>query len=204
MIQFESVNLSFQEKNLFSRLDLNIRKCEKVLIQGKSGIGKTSLFRLLLGFLPVNSGKITFHGCKIDQAHIKEIRNQIFYLSQDIDLRQEPVENLIHDILTANSIIYSDSKAKEFMNLLELDSKLLTQNSKNLSGGERQRAGLLLCFLLNRSVWLLDEPTSALDDAMKNKIADFICNQNQDKTIIIISHDTVWKHHKDIRIERLG
>ena len=82
-----------------------------------------------------------------------------------------------------------------------MDIKLLEQNIKDLSGGERQRVGLLIGFLLDRPVWLLDEPTSALDDAMKRKVSKFILGQ--DKTIVIISHDDVWKQHKEIKIKRL-
>ena len=202
MIRFESVCLAFQNKKIFSNLDLTVFKNEKVLIQGKSGIGKTTLFKLLLGFETINRGNIFVDNCKIDKVHISKIRKQIFYLSQDIDLKHENIIKLIQEILKANLIEKKENKLKELLSFLELDSKLLKQNIKNLSGGERQRIGLLLCFLLDRSIWLLDEPTSALDDAMKKKIVNFICKQN--KTIIIISHDSLWKKQKKIRIQELG
>ena len=206
MIRFESVCIAFQNQDqsreIFSNLDLTVLENEKILIQGKSGIGKTTLFKLLLGFETINKGNIFVNNCKIEKAHINIIRKQIFYLSQDIDLRHGAIGRLIIDILKANSIDHKDDKLNELLVFLELDSKLLKQNIKDLSGGERQRIGLLLCFLLNRPVWLLDEPTSALDDAMKKKIAKFICDQ--DKTIIIVSHDDVWKKNKNIKIQRLS
>jgi putative ABC transport system ATP-binding protein len=202
MIRFESVCLSFQDKNIFDNLDLNIQKNEKVLIQGRSGIGKTSLFKLLLGFGKVDSGNIIVNRLKIDRIHINKIREQIFYLSQDIDLKQGVIGDLIDEILQANSKTNQDNNLNELLSFLELEPKLLEQNIKDLSGGERQRIGLLICFLLDRPVWLLDEPTSALDGALKNKVASFILEQN--KTIVIISHDNVWKQHKAIKIERFG
>ena len=197
MIRFESVCLTFQSRDIFSNFNFTVFENEKILIQGKSGVGKTTLFKLLLGFEIINKGNIFVNNSKINKTNIHSIRKQIFYLSQDIDLRQETISILIQEILKANSIKQKDSKLKELLIFLELDSKLLKQEMKDLSGGERQRIGLLLCFLLNRPIWLLDEPTSALDDAMKNKIAGYICDQ--DKTIMIISHDDIWKKQKNIK-----
>ncbi|MCP4672304.1 MAG: ATP-binding cassette domain-containing protein, partial [Desulfobacula sp.] len=199
----EAVCLSFQGKDIFNNFNLTILENETILIQGKSGIGKTTFFKLLLGFGTIDSGNIFFKGYKIDKAHIHAIREQIFYLSQDIDLRHGTIGNLINTILDANSIKYkNNNKIDPLLSFLELDPTLLEQNIKELSGGERQRVGLLIGFLLNRPVWLLDEPTSALDDAMKKKIANFILDQQ--KTIVIISHDDIWKQYQNIKIERFG
>jgi len=203
MIEFESVCLSFKNKDIFNNFNLTISENANILILGKSGIGKTSLFKLLLGFCKTDSGKIYFNGYKIDKTHIKKIREQIFYLSQDIDLREGIIGDLFDEIFHANSINHENShQLEKILNFFELPVQILKQNVKKLSGGERQRIGLIIGFMLNRPVWLLDEPTSALDDVMKQKIADYILDQ--EKTIIIISHNDVWKQHKNIKIKRLG
>ena len=201
MINFESVYLKQNDKEIFSGFDFSVQKNEKVLIQGKSGIGKTTLFKILLGFETIDKGKVTFNKKDIDKEHIKEIRHQIFYLSQDIDLKNERVKNLV-DELGEHNLLKNQDKAHftDLLNFLDLNDIILNQSIKELSGGERQRIGLFIGFLLDRPVWLLDEPTSALDDTMKNKITDYIIGQ--DKTIIIISHDDVWKKNNTIKIER--
>ena len=201
MINFESVYLKQNDKEIFSGLDFSVQKNEKVLIQGKSGIGKTTLFKILLGFETIDKGRVTFNKKDIDKEHIKEIRHQIFYLSQDIDLKNERVKNLV-DELGEHNLLKNQDKAHftDLLNFLDLNDIILNQSIKELSGGERQRIGLFIGFLLDRPVWLLDEPTSALDDTMKNKITDYIIGQ--DKTIIIISHDDVWKKNNTIKIER--
>ncbi len=200
MIQFNSAYLTRKDKKIFDNFNLSIKKNEKILIQGKSGIGKTTFFKVLLGFESLDKGRATFNGWGISKGHIKDIRGSIFYLSQDIDLKNELVRNLLEEIREHNpaSLLHKDLQKK--MAFLELSIKILDQNVKELSGGERQRLGLLIGFLLDRPVWLLDEPTSALDDPMKKKIADFIAGR--DRTIVIISHDEVWKQHPDIKIER--
>jgi putative ABC transport system ATP-binding protein len=205
MIQFDSVHLKLNNRQIFSGLNFRVKEKEKVLIQGKSGIGKTILFKILLGFEPIDSGIVRFNGLDIVRENIKTIRSQIFYLSQDIDLKNEPVKLLLDEICRFNAFKNPDkSHLMDLLNSLELNEKILDQEVKELSGGERQRIGLLICLLLDRPVWLLDEPTSALDDAMKKKTAEYI--RARDKTIVIISHDDVWKKthglRPDLRLER--
>jgi len=201
MIKFESVYLKRNDKQIFSDLNLVIKKNEKVLIQGRSGIGKTTLFKILLGFETIEKGSVTFNGKDIDKEHVKEIRHQIFYLSQDIDLKNERVTFLLDELQEHNVLKNQDQAIfSRLMDLLDLKTVVLNQSVKDLSGGERQRIGLLIGFLMDRPVWLLDEPTSALDETLKRKITDYIVAQ--DKTIVIISHDDVWKKNSTIRIER--
>ncbi len=201
MIKFKSVYLKRKSKEIFSGLDFSVQKNEKVLIQGKSGIGKTTLFKVLLGFETIDKGKVSFNDLDIVKEHIKNIRRQIFYLSQDIDLRNERVNLFLDEVLEQNDLKNQDkTHLMDLLNFLDLSSKILNQTVTELSGGERQRIGLLICFLLDRPVWLLDEPTSALDDIMKKKIADYV--MDQEKTIVLISHDDVWKENNAVKIER--
>jgi putative ABC transport system ATP-binding protein len=201
MISLESVSLDIDNTQIFSDLNLCVKENEKFLIQGRSGMGKTSLFRLILGFEQPQSGQILVNGLPLDKNHITRIRQQIFYLSQDIDLKNEIIIRLLTDILE----LYFPRKApleeiNKFLAFLELSPDILQKKTKDISGGERQRIGLLIGFLLDRPIWLLDEPTSALDDAMKEKISSHILSL--DKTIIIISHDPVWKNNSNVQIKR--
>jgi putative ABC transport system ATP-binding protein len=201
MIKFESVYLKQNGKEIFSNLNFFVDNNKKVLIQGKSGIGKTTLFKTLLGFETIDRGKVSFNGLNITKENIKTIRQQIFYLSQDIDLKDEIVSLLINEILDHDLLKNSDKiNIESLKDFLDLDNVIFSQTIKELSGGERQRIGLLICFFLDRPVWLLDEPTAAIDDKMKKKVVDYILDQN--KTIIVISHDSIWKENKKIRIER--
>lgn len=201
MISIESVTHDIGKARIFSDLSLSVNKNEKVLILGKSGLGKTSLFRLILGFEQPGSGKILVNGLTLDKDHVHQIRQQLFYLSQDIDLRNETILDLVTNIWEFN---FSKKLCLEEINqqltFLELSPDILQKKTGELSGGERQRLGLLIGFLLNRPIWLLDEPTSALDDAMKKKIAIRILSL--DKTMVIISHDHCWQGSSALRIER--
>lgn len=191
MIVFDSISLVRKDKPIFSNLNLSVGKNEKLLIQGRSGIGKTTLFRLILGFESIDSGKITINGSQVLPAHIQKIRTQIFYLSQDIDLKNETVHTLINDLFIHSPQGLPDrTRLNSLLEQFELDETLLNKNTTELSGGERQRLGLVIGILLDRPIWLLDEPTAALEARMKKKIASYVLTRK--KTMIIISHDPVW------------
>jgi putative ABC transport system ATP-binding protein len=201
MISIESVTHDIGNARIFSNRSLCVNKNEKVLILGKSGLGKTSLFRLILGFEQPGSGKILVNGLNLDKDHVHQIRKQLFYLSQDIDLRNETILGLVTNIWEFNfDREICQKEINQQLTFLELSPDILQKKTGELSGGERQRIGLLIGFLLNRPIWLLDEPTSALDDAMKKKIATHILSL--DKTMVIISHDLCWQDSSTVRIER--
>lgn len=204
IIEYRSVFLRRKDKVLFKNFNLTIAPGRKILISGKSGCGKTTLLKFLLGFEQPDKGGIFYNGRIIDKTCIKDIRSQIYYLSQDIDLMDIPVQAFLDQVLAANRMVDPDhTKRDHFLDFLELDKPLLSEKISGLSGGERQRIGLLLCFLLDRAVWLLDEPTAALDDAMKQKIAGSVPAQKA--TVLIVSHDDVWKeNHKNIHHIRMG
>lgn len=201
MIRFDRVSFERDGKQIFSNLNLEVKSDEKLLIRGKSGIGKSSLLKILLGFERIDSGRVLIGNREVSPSHIRDIRRQIFYLSQDIDLKNEIVSVMVKEIVSYHPQKDDPLKQlKPMMQFLEMDDILLTRKTAELSGGERQRLGLLIGFLLDRPVWLLDEPTSALEEKMKKKLVHCILDLN--KTMIVVSHDRVWTDNDRIRIER--
>ena len=200
-IELQDVCLAFSDRQIFSNFNLTISKEEKILVSGKSGVGKTTLFKLLLGFEQPNNGSVFINGNPVKPEHINTIRSRIFYLSQDIDFRNETVSVLLDEIFMANQCQPEPSEMNEMLSFLELRNTLMDQPLEKLSGGERQRLGLLTCFLLDRPIWLLDEPTAALDDTMKHRVVNHILEQK--KTIVVISHDNAWKNHDSVRVKRI-
>lgn len=197
MISIQNISYAIKGVSILSGFSLDVKENEKYLIQGRSGTGKTSLFRLLLGFDRPETGKIYIKGLLVDSVHIRQIRQSVFYLSQDIDLADKLAISTLKSILNFNNCLPRlETHMDRYLDLLSLSPHLLDKKVSKLSGGERQRLGLLIGFLLDRPIWLLDEPTSALDDAMKEQIVDHILTL--DKTLLIISHDKVWKNRSEL------
>lgn len=200
MLKLENINKTFGQADLFSHFNLHIKEHDKVLLIAPSGSGKTTLLRLILGFEHPDKGTIYFNDLELNKDSIKSIRSSISYVSQDSDL---PVGNLLELLETifnykvnrhiTNYIILFNNLASIF----HLSKDILTKNVQDLSGGERQRVALIIAFILNRPFIILDEITSGLDYKLKCIIRDYVLSQN--KTILIVSHDIIWRSNPAIQ-----
>ncbi|MBF8983852.1 ATP-binding cassette domain-containing protein [Lutibacter sp. B2] len=202
MIQFKEINVRFKDHVIFENFNMNVMKGEKVLLSAPSGKGKSTLFKLLLGFQKVDHGDIIFNGKQLEKDTLKYFRLNIGYVSQDVDLRNQKVWDSMMEIFSYKHnrhIKVTKQKVIDLIAYFNLSTDIIDKEVKQLSGGERQRLGLIICILLDRDVWLLDEITSGLDKDMKERVVDYVLKQN--KTILIISHDKIWSKNDLIRIE---
>lgn len=164
------------------------------MVSSPSGSGKSSLLKLILGFMDSDQGKIIVNKKDVIPENMKSIRSQIGYLSQDIDFPNGKVNEVFREIFsyTSNkSVHFTIEKLLAKIKELRLSEEILTKNTSDISGGERQRLGWALIMLLDRGILLLDEPTSALDDTMKQYFIDYVLNTK--KTVICVSHDPEWR-----------
>ncbi len=204
LIKYENIGFSFENRKILSGFNLTVKKNQKILLRGKSGTGKTTLLKTLLGFTKPSEGTIYFRNRIIDSKTCWEARKEIAYVVQDTDLGEGKVKSLLDDIFSyrANKEKLDHEKLRAFIRELELEDDILEKNFQELSGGEKQRIGILIALLLNRSIYLLDEVTSALDAKLKKKIADYFLAR-EDWTLLIVSHDREWERDgmKTINIE---
>lgn len=204
MIVFDNVTVRFAEKTVFSDFSLNVRHGEKVVLQGRSGLGKSTLFRLLLGFERPESGTVSFDGRNIDGSSIWDVRKKIAYVCQDTDIGEGTVSDIIDQAFSFRSNCrngYSKENLAALMERFLLDTALLDEDFSKLSGGEKQRVAIIISILLDRKVFLLDEVTAALDNGMKDAVISFFLD-HADWTVLAISHDREW-HDRDVRLVNL-
>jgi len=202
MIELKNINLSFENKIIFKDFNMNINKGDKILLKAASGKGKSTLFKLLLGFERIDAGEIIFNKKTLNKNNLTYYRSKISYISQDVDFRNDKVENLIKDIFSYNqnkNVEFSNERLKKLIKYFNLEEDVMEKEVGQLSGGERQRLGLIVCILLDRDVWLLDEVTAGLDREMKQLVVKYV--SEQDKTIIISSHDDIWSNNDLIKIK---
>ncbi|AKB50186.1 Methionine ABC transporter ATP-binding protein [Methanosarcina barkeri str. Wiesmoor] len=194
LIKYENIGISFENRQVLSGFNLTVKKNQKILLRGKSGTGKTTLLKILLGFTKPSEGTIYFKNRIIDSKICWEARKEIAYIIQDTDLGEGKVKSLLDEIFSyrANKEKLDHEKLRAFMRELELEDDILEKNFQELSGGEKQRIGILIALLLNRNIYLLDEVTSALDAKLKKKIADYFLAR-EDWTLLIVSHDREWE-----------
>lgn len=193
MIEIRNVSIVFNNKYLLKGLDYTIGNGAKILFNAPSGTGKTSFFRLLLGFLQPTEGEVYYDGKKLTGRTVKGIRGKIGYHSQEADLPAGKVREVINTILSYKANEgknLNDGRLAPLLETFELGQDVLNKDVEELSGGERQRLLLIVLVLLEREVYLLDEPTSALDENLKIKVRDFFLELPA--TVLVISHDKVW------------
>ena len=172
MIRFENVHIQFKDTALLQNLTFTIAHGGKVLFYGKSGIGKTTIFRLMLGFEQAQKGTIYFNDHPLDAKTVWDIRHKTAYVSQDPDIGSGRVRIMLDRILSfrANHPVVLDKDIlPELMDFLRLPASVLDDEYEKLSGGEKQRIAILIALLLKRSIFMLDEVTSSLDAELKKR-----------------------------------
>lgn len=201
LIEFKNINLKFKDNVIFSDFNLKINQNDKVVIVGPSGIGKSSLFNLLLGLNQPQSGQIFFNSKKINSDNVNKLRSQIAYVDQEISLGNGVVKDVMADYFSFavnKNLKITKKNLMDLFNEFLLDPAILNQNVEDLSGGEKQRLGLVIALLLKRPILLLDEISSSLDeDLTKSVIAKILALKN--KTVILIAHDLEWQKQKNIK-----
>jgi putative ABC transport system ATP-binding protein len=194
IIKYENIGKFFGSKKVISDFSIRILRGRKILLRGKSGTGKSTLFKMLLGFEKPSEGSLYYRGKPVNSQVAWEIRKEVSYVSQDTDLGQGPVKDLLDEIFTylPNREKRSPEKLNTLMKEFELEKDTLNKNFENLSGGEKQRIGILIALMLERDIFLLDEATSALDSELKKRVVDHFL-KHEDWTLFVISHDKEWE-----------
>lgn len=191
-IQFKDITYKNEYKINFSNVNLIITKGDRLLLTGKSGVGKSTLMKLLLRYFSYSKGKILINGKNINELNLNFIRDEITYIGQNEELFKGTIkDNLflvnscINDIEKCSSITYLDKLIKNN----EIDyNYLIEENGNNLSGGERQKIILTRGLLKFKSVLILDEVFNELPIDEEREILQNIFSSYPDKIIIMISH----------------
>lgn len=206
MIRFEDVTVVRNGEAVLSGFNLDVAAGEKVLIYGKSGIGKSTVLGVLLGFVRPDSGDIFFDGELLDRKRVWEVRRRVAYVGQDPDVSEETVSGFIEGVLhygANRSVPRSEAKRASVFDLLELEPGILCKSMSGISGGERQRVVLAAALLLERDVFLLDEVTSHIDAGLKRKVVGHFASM-EGATVLVVSHDPHWLEGNRLKVVRLG
>lgn len=118
MIQFKNITKQFTEQFVLQDFNLEIHKADKIVITGRSGIGKTTIFRLLLGFAKPDKGEILFEGEALNDKSIWDFRKRIVYISQDLNIGTGKVRQLFEDTLSLKANLAFKSESLNMLNEL--------------------------------------------------------------------------------------
>ncbi|MCD7885731.1 MAG: ABC transporter ATP-binding protein/permease [Lachnospiraceae bacterium] len=163
-------------------------------IIGRSGSGKSTLLKLLMRFWTVNQGRITVSGTSVDQINTANLRDMESFVTQETHLFHDSIRNNLRIARLDASDEEIETACKKasvhdfIMALPQGYDTPVGELGSTLSGGERQRLGLARAFLHNAPFLLLDEPTSNLDSLNEAVILRSLKEEQDDKTIVLVSH----------------
>jgi ATP-binding cassette subfamily C protein LapB len=193
---FREVDFTYpnQQTLALRGINLNVRPGEKIGIIGRSGSGKSSLAKLLVGLYQPDSGSLLVDGVDIRQIDVSELRHNIGYVAQDIQL----LAGTLRDNLVSGARYVDDERVlqaaelagvHEFARLHPQGYELqVGERGQNLSGGQRQNVALARALLLNPPILLLDEPTSAMDNTGEERLKQRLQSVIENKTVILVTH----------------
>lgn len=190
-------NLSFsysEDKPLLSNISLDFQEGKTIALVGPSGVGKSTLFQLLIRMLEPDSGYISIGGKALNQIPIAELRKQITVVWQEFSL----VKGTIWDNLTMGLSSASRDVVDEIVEICRLDPLMaslpdgyntsIAEWGVNLSGGQRQRMALARALIRDTPILMLDEVTANVDMNTEDQILNDLFSYVEEKTVIYITH----------------
>ena len=194
-IKFNNVCFSYRNnKPLFVDLNLSIRHGEKIGLVGYSGGGKSTLIKLILRLMDLQSGNILIDNQDIKTVTKNSLREQITVIPQDPELFHRSIMDNIRfaKINASDEEVINAAKEAEchdfIINLPEGYQSLVGERGVKLSGGQKQRIAMARAFLKNSSILLMDEATSSLDSATEEYIQKNLYKIIQNKTTVVVAH----------------
>ncbi len=193
MLQIENAGIAYGNDMLLSQFNMHLRRGEIASISGSSGCGKTSLLNAILGFIPLQEGRITVNNIVLNKTNIDLIRKQIAWIPQELALPLEWVRDMIQlpfNLKANRATPFSETQLFSCFEELGLERELYHKRVNEISGGQRQRMMIAVASMINKPLIIVDEPTSALDSGSTGKVLAFLRRQTQKGTAILaVSHD---------------
>ena len=195
-MEFRNLEFTYpnQQNLALKNINLVVRPGEKIGIIGRSGSGKSSLAKLLVGLYQPDEGSLLVDGVDIRQIDVSELRHNIGYVAQDIQL----LAGSLRDNLVSGARYVDDEMVlqaaelagvHEFARLHPQGYELqVGERGQNLSGGQRQNVALARALLLDPPILLLDEPTSAMDNTGEERLKQRLQAVIENKTVILVTH----------------
>jgi ABC-type bacteriocin/lantibiotic exporter with double-glycine peptidase domain len=194
-ISLENVSFKYEtaHKEILKNINLDINTGEKLALIGRNGSGKTTIVKLLLGFYQNYLGNIFINGIELRKINIKELRDRVGIIPQNIYLFEDTI---VDNIKIGNAEI-TEREFQQKIDLLQkngiltdLDlNKIIIENGKNLSKGQIQQIAFARAFIKGFDVVIFDEATSNMDKKARQAFKNFLSQEFSSQICIFISHD---------------
>lgn len=195
-IEFKMVNFQYESSrsHVLKNFNLKVQKGKKVALVGETGVGKSTISKLIPRFYDVDDGCVLVDGVDVKDYDIYSLRSNIGHVQQDVYIFYGSIkDNILYGNPDADldDVIEAAKKANIHDFILSLDDgydTLVGERGVKLSGGQKQRVSIARVFLKNPPILILDEATSSLDNVTEKLIQKALDNLSTGRTTLVIAH----------------
>lgn len=191
-ISFENVSFDYGAKKVLDNFSMNLRRGDMLVMMGKSGLGKTTILNLLLGFIEPSGGTILVNGKTDFKKDIRGYRSRVTYVRQQSFILHASVkENIVlQDEGFDEEKLHEAARIAGIAKFAGSMDETITEDGKNFSGGQRQRIAFARALYKNFDLLILDEPFNELDEAAERQLlAELRDIANEGKMILLVTHN---------------
>lgn len=195
MLNVENISAGYGDMQVLFDVSMNVEEGEVVSLVGSNGAGKTTLLQILSGFVPINSGKITFNGedlTKVKQYHRTDIGIAHIPQGRGILGTLTVKENLILGAYTKKARPFVNENIKKAFDMFPILKERQNQLAGFLSGGEQQMLAISRALMIKPKLLMLDEPSLGLAPIIVEEMFNIISNvAKQGMSILIVEQNLV-------------
>ena len=192
-VRFEGVSFAYDDDHqVLDHLSFTVKEGENVTLVGRTGAGKSTVFRLLLGLYEPKEGKVTIGGVDADRISGEKRRYFLGYVEQQF----HPCMGTVEDQITLFDPVFDRQTVEETAKMVGLHEKILTlpqgydtpMERADFSQGELQLLSIARAVVAKPKIMLLDEITANLDSVTEARVLEVLRKASEGRTVISISH----------------
>lgn len=196
LIEFKDVTFQYEtsRSDVLKNFDVTVAPGKKVALVGETGVGKSTISKLIPRFYDVNQGEVLIDGMNVKEYDIYSLRSNIGHVQQDVYIFYGTIKNNIlygNPEATDEDVVEAAKKANIHNFIMSLDDgyeTMVGERGVKLSGGQKQRVSIARVFLKNPPVLILDEATSSLDNVTEKLIQKALDELSVGRTTLVIAH----------------
>lgn len=190
MLDVANLKVRYGQSEVIHGLDFSVKKNETLAIMGRNGMGKTTLFKSLIGILPLSEGSISVDGVDISkQESYQRVENGVAYVPQGRMIF--PNLTVQENIETGMGVSKLKTVPEDIYALFPVLFEMRHRKGGNLSGGQQQQLAIARALVTNPKVLLLDEPTEGIQPSIIKDIANVLNEIKKMRDITIIVSEQV-------------